>query len=324
MADFKNQWSPLEHQIFRILKDHDIQSKSCLLAVSGGADSMALLEMMSRLQSALKLELTVLHCHHGPAASDEQTQYRNQALEFVRSQCEQRQIPLEVKKSEAPLTSENEMREFRLKSVETLRKKKQSDFALWAHHQEDFLETQILRLIRGGGKDSILEPMSILSEHHVRPFLKTAKGELKTYLENQKIEWLEDPSNADESYLRNWIRCNWLPQLEAKCPGALRSLSRSLDLLNESHIDSISEEIWIKGGILRPFFLTLNEAQKKQVIAIYLRKLGQKEFTHNQIVEIIKHLDIPQLNHTFKSAGLVWSFSKELISAKTPDVVNAI
>ncbi|MEZ0392017.1 MAG: tRNA lysidine(34) synthetase TilS [Pseudobdellovibrionaceae bacterium] len=322
MASHQTQWTPLEHQIYRQLKSLSIEKGACLLAVSGGVDSMALLQVFSRLGPSLSLQISVFHAHHGPS-ENQQFQYRNQALDFVRKQAEIHGFSFFGVQSLQQLHSENEMREFRKNEISKIQAQEKISWTVWAHHQDDFLETQILRLIRGAGKEAISEPMSLLRGTELRPFLQISRKTLEEELLSQKVPWLEDPSNQNENHLRNWLRNTWLPQLEQKCPGALNSFSRSLGLLQESFDLQFPEGIWLENGISRPLFLTLNEAQKRQCLALYLKKLGQMEFTHNQLQEVLKRLDNSQLNHTFQSAQVQWSFSKDLISAKSPLVVNA-
>ncbi len=315
-------WTPLEHHVYRELNSLSLAGKKLLLMVSGGADSLALLQVMRELRSALQVEISVLHCHHGDAPG-EQGSFRNQAAQFVAKWCEQAKVPFFQQKASQSLKSEEEMRDFRKACAQSFVEKENVDFVLWGHHSDDLLETQFLRLIRGAGPQAIAEPMRLQKQKDLRPLLTLTRQEIQQYLKDRNQQWVDDPSNQNENHLRNWLRHNWLPQLETKCPGALRAFSRSLDLIQESVQETLPSEIWLEEGISRPLFLTLCEAQKKQVLALYLHRCGQKEFTHNQLKEILKHLDISQTNHTFKAVHLNWCLSKELISAKSAFVVNA-
>lgn len=315
-------WNALEHQVYREIKS--IQGQSLLLMLSGGADSVALLQFLMKFKEPLSLDVQILHCHHGPdAANTEQQRFRDEALAFCQTLAHQFHLPFHLIQSQKEMSSEDEFRNFRKAAALKIQTENQIRWVVWAHHQDDLLETQILRLIRGASPQSVFEPMSLQKSSDLRPLLQISRAQILDYLKEQNLNWLEDPSNQDEKYLRNWLRNSWLPQLEEKCPGALKSFSRSLDLLRQSQIETFPEEIWVENGLSRPVFLTLSEVQKKQLIAIYLRKLGQKEFTHNQIKEVLKQLDIPQLKHTFVSAHLEWHLSKELIYARPRFVVNA-
>jgi len=322
MANTQNRWHPFEHQLYRSLQMQDVSNQKLLLMVSGGADSVALFVSFLALRSALNLELSVLHCHHGRSENTEQNQFRDRAQAFVGKLCEENSIPIHTVKNEVADESEAALRDFRKSSAEKLREKQGAGFSVWAHHRDDFLETQILRLIRGTGPESLFAPMQVQREHELRPMLEISRAEILDYLRDKKIEWVEDPSNQNQDYLRNWLRQNWLPALEEKCPGALASFSRSLDLLLESHLDSIPLEIWTEQGLSRAVYLTLNEVQKKQVLAQYLRRCGKLEFSQNQIKEVMKHLDIEQTVHTFKAAHVTWSITRDVIKVAGP-VVNA-
>lgn len=328
MADSLSRWSPLEHQIYNQLRKENLQGKKFLLAVSGGADSVALFHIFRRLHKALDLTLEVVSCHHGPvlhsqdpASSQEQELFRDRAGHFVKAMAVD--FPFHSVTSSGPLKSENEMRDFRKREIEKIRSERACDFSVWAHHLDDFLETQVLRMIRGAAPESVFEPMLFQRGFELRPFLRISKSEIQAYLHERKLEWIEDPSNQSENYLRNWLRRNWLPQLEEKCPGALRSLARSLDMLQDVHRGAMKseekepEDLWRgQKSLSRPTFLVLNLSQKKQVLARYMRNQGQMNFTNNHIEEILKHLDISQLNHTFRCAGLEWELTEDLISVK--------
>ena len=323
MANQQNRWWPFEHEIHRQLKENGIQNKNCLLMVSGGADSMTLLEVFHRLGSSLNLSVSVLHCHHGMCEDENQNRFRDRARLFVEAEALKRNFSFHSVQSQSHLHSEEELRQFRKTQSKLFQQAQKFDFLVWGHHQDDFLETQMLRLIRGVGPTSLFEPMVFLRDSDLRPLLRTSRDEIIRYLKHQNIEWLEDPSNENEIYLRNWLRQNWLPQLEEKCPGALKSLSRSLSLLQEAFEPVFPSEIWVEKGISRTIYLTLSESQKKQVLALYLKRLGQNEFTHNQIQEVMRRLDNPQIHHTFEIARLVWTTTKDMISASSPFVVNA-
>ena len=328
MANSNNQWTLLEQQVRKVLQTHRLEKSSCLLAVSGGSDSMALLSVMERIAGSLNLEISVVHIHHGPG-SLEQLKFRDSAQAHVEKFCQSKAIPFFAEKSLQPLKSEADMRNFRKSAIEKIRRMQNFDFSVWAHHEEDFLETQVMRLIRGTGEVG-LSPMSILKEFELRPFLLSSKQEILDYLAHQKISYLEDPSNQDKGPLRNWLRQSWLPQLEEKQPGALHSLARSLALLAEPRGSEIPPTIWLSNktesgsatSLSRPVYLSLSHSQQKQVLATYLRQCGQNQFTQNQVLEVMKQLDIPQNTHSFTCVRQVWSVNKDVISVTAPFVVN--
>lgn len=278
-----------------------------------------MLELLKKFSSVMKFELGMMHIHHGSSDNLDQKKYRDQALEFVKSLAAA-EIPFFFAESKAPLKSEAEMRDFRKSELEKIRAAQKYDFIVYAHHEDDFMETQLLRLIRGTGPEA-LEPMFFQRGVELRPLLKISRKELENYAKEQKIAYLEDPSNLDPEYLRNWLRHQWLPALEDKCPGAMRSLSRSLELLSEKSA-ALPADLIQENKLSRAVYASLSPIERRQALASYLRFRGQGQFTKNHIEEIYKHLDISQNEHSFKVAQMLWKTSRDWIFAEPPFLVS--
>ena len=102
------------------------------------------------------------------------------------------------------------------------------------HHQNDLLETFVLKMMRGSGVAG-LKNFKEFNGNVFRPFLQNQKAQLRTYAQERKVQWVDDPSNQDTQFLRNWLRQDLFPQLEFRHSGALRNLFSSMDrLLRES------------------------------------------------------------------------------------------
>lgn len=308
MASKLTRWTPLENKIYRLLKTHKVGQGKALIAVSGGQDSLLLAEILFKLSSALKLELSVIHIHHGGISP-----YRKKAQDFVKKWSAKKKIPFFTKKSKQDLKSEDEAREFRREAYAHFQKEIGADYLFLGHHQDDLLETRLLRILRGTGPQG-LEAMRVFKDGKVRPFLTTAKSEI--IKASQGLDWVEDPSNSEAHYFRNWLRQEWLPALEKKSPGALKSMAKSFELLLESHEPRLKKtEIHSKKGISRTQFLSLTETEKRQCLAQYVLSLKVSHFTQNHLREIIKHLDNSKNLHTFKVAQLNWTLTKDRIFA---------
>lgn len=318
----KMQWTPFEHSFYRHLQAHELEAplggKKLLLALSGGLDSMVLLNLFKKFSSTMKFQLSVAHIHHGPSDQVEQKKFRNEALEFAKNAAGE--IPFYWAGSQNVLKSESEMRDFRKSELEKIRQKQNLDLIVYAHHEDDFMETQLLRLIRGTGPEA-LEPMFFHRGVELRPLLKTSRKDLENYAKEQKISHLEDPSNPDPQYLRNWLRNQWLPALEDKCPGATRSLSRSLSLLSEKSA-ALPQELIQENRLSRAVYASLSPIERRQALAHYLRFRGQVQFTKNHVEEIYKHLDISQNEHSFKVAQMLWKTSRDWIFAEPAFLVQ--
>jgi tRNA(Ile)-lysidine synthase len=314
---------PLEHQVLREARRLKLNHAKLLVAVSGGLDSVALLNLLFRLKPLLKWDLTVIHVHHG-AGTKKTMQYRNQAQALVKKKCTELNLPLITNTPEkVRLKSEAELRDYRLKHYQKALAQLDSNAKIvTAHHLDDLLETQLLRLIRGSSLEG-LKAMQGLSTTHFRPLLQTTRQELEVYAKALKLNFIEDPSNKDTEPFRNWLRHKWLPLLERRQSGSVRRLGLSLELiLREFEAvkpQALSGAFFTQlaqsdlGKIKRPEFRALSLNQKKSLLVNYLRAKNVKNYSQNHIEELIKRFDTRQKDYTFTLLKLEWRVSSEHI-----------
>ena len=189
-----------------------------LVAVSGGPDSMALLDLLARSSEAHRLELVVGHVDHGIDARSAE------AASLVRRAAGTRGLPFEqVQLALGPRATETAAREARLKGLELLRRRAGAAVVLLAHHADDQAETVLMRALRGSGPAG-LAGMPAQRGSLVRSLLPFRRDELARYVLEQGIEVWHDPANADERHLRSWIRTDLLPHIEARLPRVRDSL----------------------------------------------------------------------------------------------------
>lgn len=314
--DRMKSWSPLVHQIYRLLKAHKIEKGRGYVAVSGGGDSLALLWVLSQLRGALNLDLQVLHVHHGPGTHQ---RARTKAQDLVRERAAELEIPFQAFYSEKELKSEAEFRKFRQAALRSaVEGGPRPAWIFTAHHLQDLLETRLIRLIRGTGLQG-LKAIHVKRGVWVRPFLEVSQGEILKSLEDWGVTPWRDPSNEDQNPLRNWIRHSWLPELEKKRSGGVKSLGRSLAQIVEQ-IAKDSEgrgPVWLGPHTLsRGFFHTLGASEKQQVLAECLYRLQGLNYSSGQIKEIQKRLDNPKKEHTFRMKNSLWVINAEQISVR--------
>jgi len=215
-----------------------------LVALSGGADSVALLLVFHELRDLLGLDLVAAHINHGLRGSDS-----DQDEQFSVAFCRNLEVPLQVKKFEAGLLEEtvgNLEAEARRLRYEFLHQKAAADrrAILTGHTMNDQSETVLMRLIRGsgpaglGGIPPLRETVSLESSAAatvvVRPFLEATREEILEYLERREQKYREDRSNQDRGFDRNWIRHELVPLLEERLnPQLIQTLSRSAGLFRE-------------------------------------------------------------------------------------------
>ena len=291
-------WLNLEHYLHRRLieevGEERLKGARFLIAVSGGMDSLVLLNALQRISTSLKIKVGVAHIHHGGEVF-----FRDRAYDFVKNLCNVKEISFYSQRAQVMIENdENSLREFRQQALQDLKRETQSDYLVYAHHADDLLETRILRLIRGTGFVG-LESMSFVSNFILRPLIEVTRKEMLDYAQECQLEWVEDPSNQETHYFRNWLRLKWLPELESFYPGSLVSLARSLENIDAQY-SQLPTDIWNQeGNICLPVYWTLSRPQQRQALAILLYKQGKKDYSRGLIEEIQKHLDNSPKIHTF-------------------------
>lgn len=283
-------WVRLEHLIWTQYKKNKLNEAPLvplILTVSGGLDSMALLRVITQLN--LKNQIIVAHFHHGKSADSEQNQYRNQALQLVKKSSEKFEFIFH--KAQTSLRSEAEFRQARRQFIQSILSQYPNAIVVTGHHQNDLLETYFLKLIRGSGIQS-LKNFKSFNGKIWRPFLNLQKLDLQNYADLQKWQWLEDPSNLKNIYLRNWLRRDFFPLLESKQSGAARNLLKGLDrLVEKSQTSNAVEAHWqhsLKSKdscvieIDRRWYMNLTSEGKEKVIFLAFKRAQVYKYEKNQ------------------------------------------
>jgi tRNA(Ile)-lysidine synthase len=208
-----------------------------LVAVSGGADSVALLHLLHRLAPARSLRLEVAHLDHALRPDSPAD-----AL-HVRELCAQLQVPLTVKRIDIAALArggeggvEEVAREARRVFLRETAAAHGCALIALAHQRDDQAETFLLRLLRGAGTTG-LAGMRPLDPPFVRPLLPFSRDELVTWLGDEGLAWREDPSNLDQTFTRNRVRFELLPLLESYNPAMRVRLAELCRQLGDDEAD---------------------------------------------------------------------------------------
>lgn len=196
------------------------QQESYLLAVSGGVDSMVLLESFFKLQKNFKtLSFSVVHIHHHLREESDEEE------EMVRNFCAERNISLEVyhwkQGIEQKTGVEEKARKFRYQKLNDSMKKNNARYVVVAHHADDQAETVLMKLTRGSTVEGIagMKPIRPFSEGYlIRPFLTVDKEDLYEYASIHQIPFKEDSSNQSLEYTRNRFRNEIIPIFKQENP----------------------------------------------------------------------------------------------------------
>ncbi len=226
------------------------RTKTIVVAVSGGADSTALLDALVRIR-ADAMGLVVAHFNHGLRGleSDRDEEFVAQLAQARELRFVSQRRPVDPHLSRP---SEGSLREDRYRFLTQVAFDSHSQHIVLGHHADDQVETFVHRLLRGAGprglggmrvQDRMANGMTL-----VRPMLHCTRDDIIAYLTQHSILYRNDPSNASNDYTRNKIRNEWLPTLEsfAGTPGLKERWLQTMMLLREqqSMIEAMAEEIW--------------------------------------------------------------------------------
>jgi tRNA(Ile)-lysidine synthase len=235
------------------------------VACSGGADSVALLHLVSA-----RPDVVVLHVDH---------RWRDGSshdADFVRGTAVRLERSFDLRALDRVPRDEADARELRYAALEDMARARGLRHVLTAHTRDDQAETVLLRLMRGDTLDGIAPVRGVF----VRPMLDTTGAELREWLAANAVAWREDPTNEDTRFERNWVRRVLLPQLQERRPGVTDVLARAASRARDDGraLDAIADGI-VAGaasddvGIFVPDTVTLPPAVLARVIRAACRRM---------------------------------------------------
>lgn len=184
------------------------QPGEAIVAVSGGADSVALLDLLHELAADCGLTLAVAHADHGIQAVS-----RSVGL-AVRELAERYGLPFEFGELElGPGASETVARRARYRWLREVQRRRGARYLVTAHHQDDQVETVLLRALRGSGLAGLAGIPARSRGGLVRPLLPFAKSDLAEYAAARRLPVHDDPANRDPRHTRSWVRSVLRPLL---------------------------------------------------------------------------------------------------------------
>jgi tRNA(Ile)-lysidine synthetase-like protein len=237
------------------------KSGKYVVAVSGGVDSMVLLDS---LHNRGDYELIVVHLDHGIRDDS----YKDKDLVDETAQ----KLSLEFINEEIKLgarASEAKARQARYKFLNQVKSQTGAVAVITAHHQDDVLETAIHNILRGTGRKGLSSLRS--RQEVVRPLLKVTKDEILNYARTNNIVWREDSTNQDTAYTRNYIRHKIISRLSSADRVKLVNLLTTMTGLNDT-MDKLLSGLVGKGNLDRAFFNSLPHDAAKEVMAHWLRQ----------------------------------------------------
>lgn len=215
----------------QLLEPHD----RVLMAVSGGIDSMVLLDVVCRLQEKYELKLHVAHLDHRlrPESPEDSA--------FVAERAKSLQLPCTVESRNVNALSktiktslEAAARQARYAFLQRVATLERCNKIALGHNKNDQVETFFLNLIRGAGLQG-LSGMRPKDRRYARPLLDCSRAEIETYARARNIEYREDSSNQDLRFRRNWVRHRLLPSVEEINPNLIETLARNQAIFGQAN-----------------------------------------------------------------------------------------
>lgn len=279
--------------------DIDVKPGRYVVAVSGGVDSMVLLDLLAKKPG---VKLTVAHFDHGMRHGSKldrvlvQTVAKKHGLPFVYDEGEL-----------GSKTSEAAARQARYDFLRGVQNTTNAHAIITAHHQDDVLETAIINILRGTGRSGL----SALKSTHsiVRPLLHLSKADMHAYAKANGLSWREDPSNQDTAYLRNYIRHKILPRFsEQDKQQFLKHITRIAELNQEIDTALITHlHIQPAHDVLdKHRFIMLPHSVALEVLAAWLREHGVRNFDKKLLEKLAvaaktlhsgKQVDVDKTHH---------------------------
>jgi tRNA(Ile)-lysidine synthase len=251
-----------------------------VVAVSGGVDSMVLLDLLRR-QPGLKL--VVAHLDHG-IRHDSQLDRK-----LVQNLAQHHNVMFVYHEADlSPVASEATARKARYDFLHRVREASKAKAIITAHHQDDLLETAILNLLRGTGRKGLSSLRS--TDVILRPLLPYTKQELIDYAQQNSLQWREDSTNQNTKYLRNYIRRRILPRFDETSRQRLLELVRNMHLVNDELDAHLISHLHLQPAVdrlNRKWFIMLPHSVASEVMASWLRRHGVRNFDRKTIERLV-------------------------------------
>ena len=253
-----------------------------LLALSGGADSVALFSALLSLSQFSEICLACVHVDHGLRSTSQDD------AQFCHLLCEKYHVPFYLKKVVLSGRGENEARQARYLAISSVYHEWHADALALAHHGDDQAETVLLHLFRGCGMQGLcgireLSQMAVNAGTALvlwRPLLHCTHHHLLQVAGNFSHGWCQDETNLQDRYLRNYLRNRLLPMIEQRFPRAKQAICRTASILQdenallESMVQSfIEQHVCLKPPvpwILYQPFSALHQSLQRRVLAHFL------------------------------------------------------
>jgi tRNA(Ile)-lysidine synthase len=280
-----------------------------LVGVSGGPDSVCLLDILHKLADELKISLIVSHYNHGlrPGEDESETLFVRELAKKLNLPCVTGKAPPSLGKKRASI--EERARNERYHFLEKVRAKRRAQKIALGHNLDDQAETIIMRLLRGSGPSGLTGIPPCRDTTIIRPLIEVGRREIERYLKARELNYVTDSSNLKTDHLRNKVRLELMPLLDQHQPQLAHLLGQTADILREedAYLERISEAWLSREAVLKPdnstqipisSFLNLPVALRRRVtrqsIGRAKHDLRRISWDHVESILRLAHSEKPQ------------------------------
>ena len=283
----------LVQHVFKQLKPY--LNRPIYLAYSGGLDSHVLLHLLSQLQQQQPFDLSAIHIHHG--INKNADRWANHCVDC----CQQLAIPCHIKKVQLTTQKQHGLEAAaRVARYQALQQAVPANaLIVTAQHQHDQSETLLLQLFRGAGSKGLSAMPVIKPLGHallLRPLLTVCQQTLQDYAKSQPLNWIEDDSNDDLRFDRNFLRHRILAPLTQRWTSLHKTLSRVArqQAENEQLLTELAQldgaNCYEKQRLVIPALLKLSSARQKNLIRYWLKQQHAPLPSYQQLQQLINTL----------------------------------
>lgn len=275
-----------------------------VVGYSGGLDSCVLLHLLANLRSTLPFELSAHHVHHGLS------QHADAWADHCEKTCIKLNIPLTISKVNVDIHSGLGVEASARKVRYAVLLSNDKNFICTAHHQDDQAETLLLQLTRGAGVKGLSGMAAVdVTRKLLRPLLDISRAELESYAQQNQLSWVEDDSNSNTQFDRNFMRHTVLPTLMQHYPAIKHTLARTAQHLAdaESLLDVLATQ---------DAQACLTDLGKKTLALGPLKQLNL-----NRINNVLRWW-LAQNNVLMPSAEQLRQITQQLLDAKTDAMIK--
>jgi tRNA(Ile)-lysidine synthase len=271
---------------------HVPPAASIAVALSGGIDSMVLLDALALLARPRGAALSAIHVNHGISPQAERW------AKFCAEQCAARNVALVTHRLALDLAHSANLEAVARNARYDILRKAGADVVALAHHADDQAETVLLQLLRGAGPRglSAMPRFAPGTPALWRPLLDLTRATLATYASERRMAWIEDESNADTHYKRNLLRHDIAPRLAAHFPGYPATLARAAE--HQSEVSDLLDALAAEdaAGAALPDALdcarltTLSPARARNLLRWFLREQGLRSPSEARLADMLRQL----------------------------------